>query len=159
MDWWELPREFSAGVVIYRIEKGEPKYLILQHERGHWDFVKGNLEKNEKIRDTMIRETIEETGIQDLKFYDDFEKKISYFYRRSGKTVYKEVVFGLAETQTEQVKISYEHVAYRWVNYKEALKTLSFENSRKTIKKAHKRIMKKQKKDIILWKAKRLKNF
>ncbi len=141
-----MPREFSAGVVIYRMENGDPKYLILQHERGHWDFVKGNLEKNEKIRDTMIRETIEETGIQDLKFYDDFEKKISYFYRRSGKTVYKEVVFGLAETQTEQVKISYEHVAYRWVNYKEALKTLSFENSIKTIKKAHKRIMKKQKK-------------
>lgn len=145
-----MPREFSAGVVIYRMENGDPKYLILQHERGHWDFVKGNLEKNEKIRDTMIREAMEETGIQDLKFYDDFEKKISYFYRRSGKTVYKEVVFGLAETQTEQVKISYEHVAYRWVNYKEALKTLSFENSIKTIKKAHKRIMKKQKKDIIL---------
>ncbi len=141
-----MPREFSAGVVIYRMENGDPKYLILQHERGHWDFVKGNLEKNEKIRDTMIREAMEETGIQDLKFYDDFEKKISYFYRRSGKTVYKEVVFGLAETQTEQVKISYEHVAYRWVNYKEALKTLSFENSIKTIKKAHKRIMKKQKK-------------
>ncbi|MFB0562246.1 MAG: bis(5'-nucleosyl)-tetraphosphatase [Candidatus Lokiarchaeia archaeon] len=141
-----MPREFSAGVVIYRMENYDPKYLILQHERGHWDFVKGNLEKNEKLRDTMIRETTEETGIQDLEFDDDFEKKISYFYRRSGKTVYKQVVFGLAETQTEQVKISSEHIGYKWVNYKEALKTLSFENSRKTIKKAHKIIIKKQKK-------------
>ena len=140
-----MPREFSAGVVIYRMENDNPKYLILQHERRHWDFVKGNLEKNEKLRDTMIREAMEETGIQDLKFDNGFEKKISYFYRRNGKTVYKEVVFGLAETKTDQVKISYEHIGYKWVNYDEALKTLSYENSRKTIKKAHKKIMKKQK--------------
>ncbi len=140
-----MPREFSAGVVIYRMENGEPQYLILQHERGHWDFVKGNLEKNEKVRDTMIRETAEETGIQDLKFEDGFENKISYFYRRSGKTVYKEVIFHLAQTQTKQVKISYEHVAYEWVNYQEALKKLSFENSRKTLRKAHKIIMKNKK--------------
>lgn len=141
-----LPREFSAGVVIYRMENEEPQYLILQHERGHWDFVKGNLEKNEKVRDTMIREAAEETGIQDLKFEDGFENKISYFYRRSGKTVYKEVIFHLAQTQTKQVKISYEHKDYDWVNYHKALKKLSFENSRKTLKKAHKIIIEKIKK-------------
>ncbi|MGQ9721047.1 MAG: bis(5'-nucleosyl)-tetraphosphatase [Candidatus Jordarchaeum sp.] len=141
-----MPREFSAGVVIYRMENEEPQYLILQHERGHWDFVKGNLEKNEKVRDTMIREAAEETGIQDLKFEDGFENKISYFYRRSGKTVYKEVIFHLAQTQTKQVKISYEHKDYDWVNYHKALKKLSFENSRKTLKKAHKIIIEKIKK-------------
>jgi 8-oxo-dGTP pyrophosphatase MutT (NUDIX family) len=140
-----LPREFSAGVVIYRMENGNPKYLILQHERGHWDFVKGNVEKNEKIRDTIIREAREETGIQDLKFDDDFENKISYFYKRGGKTIYKEVVFHLAETQTTQVKISYEHVGYIWLNYDQALKKLSYENSKKTLKKAHKKVTEKLK--------------
>nr|MDO8081009.1 NUDIX domain-containing protein [Candidatus Freyarchaeota archaeon] len=140
-----MPREFSAGVVIYRMENGKPKYLILKHERGHWDFVKGNVEKNEKLRDTVIREAREETGIQDLKFDDDFENKISYFYKRGGGTVYKEVVFHLAETKTDQVKISYEHVGYNWLNYDGALKGLSYENSIKTLKKAHKIVMEKQK--------------
>ncbi|MBS7250383.1 MAG: NUDIX domain-containing protein [Candidatus Freyarchaeota archaeon] len=140
-----MPKEFSAGVVIYRMERGEPKYLILKHERGHWDFVKGNVEKNEKLRETMVRETLEETGIRDLKFNDDFENKISYFYRRQGKTVYKEVVFHLAETKTQQIRISPEHVDCDWVNYEDALKKLSYENSRKTLIKAHKKIKEKQK--------------
>lgn len=140
-----MPREFSAGVVIYRMENGNPKYLILQHGSGHWDFVKGNVEKNEKLRDTIIREAWEETGIQDLKFDDNFENKISYFYKREGKTIYKEVVFHLAETQTTQVKISYEHVGYAWLNYDQTLKKLSYENSKKTLKKAHKKVMEKQK--------------
>lgn len=142
-----MPKEFSAGVIIYRVEKGDPKYLILQHERGHWDFVKGNVEPNEKLRDTMIREAWEETGIQDLKFDDAFENKISYFYKREGKTIYKEVVFHLAETQTQQVKISFEHVGYTWLNYDEALKKLSYENSKKTLRKAHKKVMEKLKKE------------
>ncbi|MEM3593207.1 MAG: NUDIX domain-containing protein [Candidatus Jordarchaeaceae archaeon] len=141
-----MPKEFSAGVVIYRVENGNPKYLILQYEKGHWDFVKGNVEANEKLRDTMIREAEEETGIQDLKFDNDFENKISYFYKREGKTVYKEVIFHLAETQTQQVKISYEHVGYTWLSYEEALQKLSYENSKKTLKKAHKKVMEKLKK-------------
>ncbi|WXG42008.1 MAG: NUDIX domain-containing protein [Candidatus Freyarchaeum deiterrae] len=140
-----MPREFSAGVVIYRWENGNPQYLILQHERGHWDFVKGNVEKNEKIRDTIIRETQEETGIQDLQFNDDFEKRINYFYKREGQTVYKEVVFHLAETKTSQVKISYEHVGYDWLDYDKTFKKLSYENSKKTLKKAHKIVMEKSK--------------
>nr|MDO8077221.1 bis(5'-nucleosyl)-tetraphosphatase [Candidatus Freyarchaeota archaeon] len=136
-----MPREFSAGVVIYRVENGNPQYLILQHEGGHWDFVKGNLEKNEKLRDTMIRETMEETGIRDLVFNEGFEQKISYFYRRRGRTVYKQVVFHLAETKTSRVKISHEHVDYDWVTYDEAMKKLTYENSRKTLKRAHKIVM------------------
>ncbi|MEM2145919.1 MAG: NUDIX domain-containing protein [Candidatus Jordarchaeaceae archaeon] len=142
-----MPKEFSAGVVIYRMENGNPKYLILQHEKGHWDFVKGNVEVDEKLRDTMIREAWEETGIQDLKFDDTFENRISYFYKREGKTIYKEVVFHLAETQTQQVKISYEHVGYIWLSYDEALKKLSYENSKKTLRKAHKKVMEKLKKE------------
>jgi bis(5'-nucleosidyl)-tetraphosphatase len=141
-----MPREFSAGVVIYRMDNGNPKYLILQHERGHWDFVKGNVEKNEELRDTMIREAQEETGIQDLEFDDAFENRISYFYKRGGQTVYKEVVFHLAETKTEGVKISYEHVGYDWQNFDETLIKLSYENSKKTLRKAHKIVMEKQKK-------------
>jgi 8-oxo-dGTP pyrophosphatase MutT (NUDIX family) len=140
-----LPREFSAGVVIYRWENGNPKYLILQHERGHWDFVKGNVEKDEKLRDTIIREAREETGIQDLQFDDDFENRINYFYKRGGQTIYKEVVFHLAETKTDQVTISYEHVGYDWPSYDEALIKLSYENSKKTLRKAHKIVMEKQK--------------
>lgn len=80
-----MPREFSAGVVIYRWENGNPQYLILQHERGHWDFVKGNVEKNEKIRDTIIRETQEETGSKIYNLMMILKKESTTFTRERDK--------------------------------------------------------------------------
>jgi len=59
----------------------------------------------------------------------------------TGDGEYKQVVFHLAETKTSRVKISHEHVDYDWVTYEEALKKLTYENSRKTLRRAHKIVM------------------
>ncbi|RLG57237.1 MAG: diadenosine tetraphosphate hydrolase, partial [Candidatus Hydrothermarchaeota archaeon] len=124
------------GVIIFRRDE-EIKYLLLKYGYGHWDFVKGNIEKGENEIETIIRETKEETGIEDLKFLKGFREKISYFYRKGKDLVYKEVVFYLAETKEKKVRLSYEHEDYCWLPFEKALEKITFNNSKKLLKKAN----------------------
>ena len=119
------------------IKNSEVKYLLLHYQAGHWDFVKGNVESGESEKDTVVRELREETGIADAKFVENFREEIEYFYRRQGTTIHKEVVFFLIQTRTEEVKISYEHVGYTWLNYQHALEKLTFKNAKNVLQKAH----------------------
>jgi bis(5'-nucleosidyl)-tetraphosphatase len=131
-----LLREKSCGAVVF-IKKSEVKYLLLHYQAGHWDFVKGNVESGESEKDTVVRELREETGIADATFVENFREKIEYFYRRQGTTIHKEVVFFLIQTHTEEVKISYEHVGYTWLNYQHALEKLTFKNAKNVLQKTH----------------------
>ncbi len=128
--------EKSCGAVVF-LKSSEVKYLLLRYGAGHWDFVKGNVEPKESEKDTVIRELKEETGIDDARFINDFREKIEYFYRRQGTTVHKEVIFFLIETHTEQVRLSFEHVGYTWLDYPNALKKLTFKNAKDVLQKAH----------------------
>jgi bis(5'-nucleosidyl)-tetraphosphatase len=129
--------EKSCGAVIYVETKPEVTYLLLQYGAGHWDFVKGNVEEGEAEQETAVRELREETGIIDARFVDGFREKISYFYKRQGATVYKQVIFFLMQSQTTQVTLSFEHIGFDWLSYEKALKKLSFKNARDVLQKAH----------------------
>jgi bis(5'-nucleosidyl)-tetraphosphatase len=130
-------REKSCGAIVF-LKRSRVQYLLLHYQAGHWDFVKGNVEPNESEQETVIRELQEETGITDAKFIEDFKERIEYFYRRQGSTVRKEVIFFLMETETEKVKISYEHVGYTWLDYKQAMEKLTFKNAKDVLQKAQK---------------------
>jgi bis(5'-nucleosidyl)-tetraphosphatase len=127
--------EKSCGAVVYA-KTSEVKYLLLQYEAGHWDFVKGNVEEGETEKETTVRELREETGIVDALFIDGFREKIAYYYKRQGATVYKEVVFFLMETKTTGIKLSFEHVGFDWLSYEDAMRKLSFKNARDVLQKA-----------------------
>ena len=128
--------ERSCGAVIFIKEK-EIKYLLLHYGLGHWEFVQGKIEDNENDKETIIRETKEEVNIEDLKFIPGFKEKIQFFYKKDKELVKKEVIYYLAETKTKKVKLSFEHINYKWLNYEEALKQLTFKNSKEILKKAH----------------------
>ncbi len=130
-------REKSCGAVIFLKKEAQTKYLLLNYEAGHWDFVKGNVESNESEKETVLRELKEETGITDANFIDDFKETITYFYRRQGLTVHKEVVFFIIETHTEKVELSFEHVGYIWMDYKRAMEKLTFKNAKDVLQKVH----------------------
>jgi bis(5'-nucleosidyl)-tetraphosphatase len=134
--------EKSCGAVVFT-KKGEVNYLLLRYEAGHWDFVKGNAEPNESEKDTVIRELKEETSIVDARFIDGFREKITYFYRRQGNTIRKEVVFFLVEARSGNVELSYEHVGYDWLDYQRAMEKLTFKNARDVLQNAHE-FLKKQ---------------
>ena len=131
-----LFNEKSCGAVVF-LKGSEAKYLLLRYGAGHWDFVKGTVEPNESEKETVLRELQEETGIVDAKFIGEFRQEIEYFYRRQGTTIHKRVVFFLMETHTEQVKLSFEHVGYTWLNYQSAMKKLTFKNAKDVLQKAH----------------------
>ncbi len=136
-------REKSCGAVVFLTKDDKTLYLLLNYAAGHWDFVKGNVEPNENEKQTVVRELREETSITEAAFLEGYRESISYFYRRQGLTVHKEVVFYLMESKTEKVELSFEHVGYIWLDYKNAMEKLTFKNARDILQKAHSFLKKK----------------
>lgn len=153
-----MPREKSAGIIIYRIENGEPHYLLLHYapsekgRKGHWGFTKGHVEKGETDEQAARREAIEETGIKELNIVSGFKRSEKYFFKRvyglkgearkKAPWIFKLVIFFLAETRITNVKLSDEHVGYMWLPYPEARKRISFKNSKELLRRANEFITK-----------------
>lgn len=129
-------KEQSAGTVLFIEETDQNLYLLLHYPAGHWDFVKGKIEDNENPEQTVIRETKEETGISDIEFIKSFKEKIEYIFKFNGDTIQKEVIFFLAKTNTKQVKLSYEHLDYVWLDFDNALNKITYENAKNVLIKA-----------------------
>lgn len=139
-----MPLEKSAGAIIFRKERGGILYLLLHYQgishrakRNYWDFPKGHLENNETPKEAAKREVEEETGLKEIEFVEDFKETIKYFFKWEGKNFVKFVTFFLAKAKTKNVKISSEHIGYDWLPFKEALQRLSFENTKKILRKAN----------------------
>ena len=127
--------ERSAGAVVFR-EGGDRRMYLLLQNAGRWDFPKGGVEKGESELQTVVREVKEETGLQAIRIVPGFRKVIEYFYRRDGKNVHKQVVYLLASTDEEKVKLSFEHQGFGWFSYAEALQRASYQNSKMTLTEA-----------------------
>lgn len=129
-------KETSAGAVIFREISDGIVFLLLHYPSGHWDFVKGKIEKNENPLQTVIRETKEETGISDLNFFERFEESIEYDFQFDGELIHKKVIFYLAKTNTEKITLSHEHLDFVWLDYKNALKKITYQNAKSVLSKA-----------------------
>jgi len=122
--------ETSAGIVLFRKENSKILFLLLHYPSGHWDFIKGKMEKGESIHQTAIREAKEETGITDITFLENFEEWIEYNFQYQGELIHKKVVFFLAETKTKDVTISHEHLGYTWMDYTSSMEKTTFDNAK-----------------------------
>jgi 8-oxo-dGTP pyrophosphatase MutT (NUDIX family) len=132
-----MPIEKSAGAVVFRRENKKIKYLLIQYAWGHWEFPRGLMRKGETLEETAKREIKEETGIEDLNFLEGFKEWIKFFFKLKGKTIMKIATFLLAETKTKKIRLSFEHKDYAWLEYDQALKKLTFKNSKEILKKAN----------------------
>ena len=133
--------ERSAGVILFNKTNGI-QFLILKYPSGHWDFVKGNIEEGEKEKETVKRELFEETGINSLQIHQGFNEKVEYNYykkdiNKKNIKVHKIVSYYLAETDQKEVKLSFEHLDYKWSDYEDLMKLITFENSREILKKGN----------------------
>ena len=128
--------ETSAGIVLFRKEDSKILFLLLHYPSGHWDFIKGKMEKGESTHETAIRETKEETGITDITFLENFEEWIKYDFQYQGELVRKKVVFFLAETKTKEVMISHEHLDYTWMDYNTSMEKTTFDNAKTVLTRA-----------------------
>ena len=141
-----MPKEKSAGAIIYRMENNEPYYLLLHYHSGHWEFARGHGDLGELEEKTVRREVEEETGIKDLKIAPGFKEYSKFFFKRTynlkpeekknAPWIFKIVTLYLAETKTKEVKISHEHTGFAWLTYEDAIKKL-LKNGKQVLKKAN----------------------
>ena len=132
-----LNRDKSCGALLFIRKDAKLFWLVLQANSthgGHWDFPKGHVEGNESEIETAAREVYEECG---LKFnrIDTFREVITFVPNNS---IMKDVVFFLGEAQSSEVKFILDEMQdHRWLEYDDAIKQLTFENSKELLKKAN----------------------
>ena len=128
-----MPQEFSVGAVIYNGNE----FLLVKYIPGHWGLVKGKCESGEKKEDTLRRELFEGTGIKGVYIAKDFSVSEKYFFKRKVGTVYKEVEYLLGEVQEKEVKLSKEHLDFKWLGFQEAMSLITFKSTKNVFKEAH----------------------
>ena len=126
----------SSGIILFNENDNARRYLLLNYPTGHWDFIKGGIEDGENPHETSIRESREETGITDIEFVDGFKEEIEYFFRANKENIHKKVIFFLARTNSINVILSHEHLDFTWLDYKSALKKLTYDNAINLLKKS-----------------------
>ena len=129
----------STGVLCFRRDAAAPGgrvFLLLDHGR-FWDLPKGHLDQGEDDLTAALRELAEETGIDDARVIDGFERRIVYFFRdRTRGLIRKEVTFFLAETSLQRVTISHEHVGWAFLPLDEAVQRLTYPKSKDVMRAA-----------------------
>jgi len=132
-----MQKEISAGIVLYNDDNDEVQFLVLKYPGGHWDFVKGKMENSEEPKQTAIRETKEETGIIDVEFIDGFNEEISYTFYVKNEEIDKKVIFYLGKTKSTEIVLSHEHLDFAWLNLKDAMDRITYENAKIVLTKAN----------------------
>jgi len=132
-----MVKQKSAGIVLFQNFHGTNHFLLLNYPQGHWDFVKGKMERDETPHETARRETGEETGITDIEFIDGFEESVEYEFRFNDDLIQKKVIFFLAKTNTSKISLSHEHKNFVWLEYEDAMEKITFQNAEKILAKAN----------------------
>ena len=127
-----MPPKTPISVLVL-IHTPDLKVLLIERadKAGFWQSVTGSVEGEESLRETAIRETLEETGL-DATAYKLSDWSLSHIYEiyphwrhryAPGVTRNTEHIFGLELPATLPVKLSpQEHVRYEWVDWREAAK-------------------------------------
>ncbi|MAI83234.1 MAG: NUDIX hydrolase [Flavobacteriales bacterium] len=76
---------FASGGIV----KNDNNQILFIYRRGKWDLPKGKAEKGESIRETAVREVIEETGVEKLKI-DKYFSNTFHIVRNNKKYFLKE---------------------------------------------------------------------
>ena len=80
--------ETSAGGIVFRLERGKPRYLLIRDSYRNWGFPKGHLEPGEEPETAAIREVGEETGLRSLLLRGLIDT-IDWDFRFRGQSIHK----------------------------------------------------------------------
>lgn len=130
--------ETSAGGVVYRVENGEPLFLLIRDSYSNWGFPKGHLETDEPPDVAALREVREETGLDDVAL-DGAIDTIDWFFRFRGRLVHKVCHFYLmrSDASTTTPQRAEGITACRWATFHDATKLVSYVNARDVLRRAN----------------------
>lgn len=98
-----MNHEKSCGAVIYKKDKNDFRYLLVQSMSGVYGFPKGHMEGTETERETALREIFEETGLH-ITFTEDFRSTESYMLPDKEDTS-KTVIYFLAAFPEQEMRL------------------------------------------------------
>jgi tRNA nucleotidyltransferase (CCA-adding enzyme) len=123
-----MNREKSCGCIIIKDNK---VLLIKSNASGVWGFPKGHVEGNENEQETALREVKEETNL-DVEICSSKRYTQKYIVCKNTE---KEVVYFIAKLIGGEEKPQVEEIEQlKWMNYEEAVKTITFKNTREILK-------------------------
>jgi bis(5'-nucleosidyl)-tetraphosphatase len=129
-------REFSAGIIPFRLEGKKRKYLLLLSRltvSQLWEFPKGQIEKGEDATAAALREFKEETGINDCQIISGYKNELKYVYQRNGQLINKSVIYFLGKAGEGEVKLSRESKDFLWADVDAAVKKIRHKNIRELL--------------------------
>jgi 8-oxo-dGTP pyrophosphatase MutT (NUDIX family) len=130
--------EVSAGGIVFRRDTaGAARFLLIRDSYGNWGFPKGHLEENESPADAAVRETAEETGLDQLILRGPI-RIIDWHFRFRGRAIHKYCHFFLLESPAGDPVPQVEEgiTDFRWLPLDGALDKLSYDNARGVLKRA-----------------------
>jgi 8-oxo-dGTP pyrophosphatase MutT (NUDIX family) len=138
----EARDETSAGGVVFRVDGGQPFFLLIRDSYQNWGFPKGHVEQGEEPDAAALREVTEETGLADLTIRGTLET-IDWFFRFRGQLIHKVCHFYLIET-SERDTLPQEAegiTACRWTPFEEAETLISYANAREVLRRAQEMVV------------------
>lgn len=140
-----MERYRKAVFIVTYINKPR-KYLILKrklHWKG-WEFPKGGVKNKEPLMLAVLREIMEETGQipSEINKFDVYGKyKYDKGYADRPDIIGQDYTLFSAELKSSKIKLDKkEHSGFKFVNYKQALKMLTWQNQKKCLKIVNSRI-------------------
>src|SRR5512146_996724 len=129
--------EHSAGGVVFRIEAGQPLYLLIRDSYQNWGFPKGHIEPGEQPDEAARREVLEETGLAGLAIRGAIDT-IDWFFRFRGQLIHKSCQFFLMESleATTSPQRNEGITACRWIGFEDAEALVSYANAREVLRRA-----------------------
>jgi 8-oxo-dGTP pyrophosphatase MutT (NUDIX family) len=146
-----VPPIVSNFIEVHVYAPRTRKFLLLKRapnkslHPGIWQMITGKVRKNETTKAAVLRELREETGLRCSKLF--VVPRINCYYMEPLDVISLSPVF-LAEVENTDVKLSKEHEDYKWVNYKDAVKLVHWEDQKESIRAIKKYLRKISHKDI-----------
>jgi bis(5'-nucleosidyl)-tetraphosphatase len=131
-------QETSAGGIVFRLERGKPRYLLIRDSYRNWGFPKGHLEPGEEPETAAVREVGEETGLRSLLLRGLIDT-IDWDFRFRGQSIHKVCYFFLMESRRSRTLPQRAEgiTACRWMSFDEAQRRISYRNAREVLRRAH----------------------
>lgn len=121
---------------IFRERNGKLEFLLLkrspeQYYPNIWQMVSGKIKENETAFNTALREIEEETGLVPEKFW--VAPTVNSFYAPDKDYICLLPVFAAKVNYDSKIKISKEHIEYKWLSPEEVKNLLAWDGQRKSV--------------------------